>query len=284
MMKPKKKILTGLFWVLIMALLVAPLWMIYQISAAEMKEYETPSVPELNEMAIGGVAEAVRTDLSEFVTVNGTFGSETYAYMELTQENLNDFRWEVSTGQEIQEGDVLATYGEQKIVSTVTGILAERNTYGAMPYLRFKLFTPVEMSCVVSSRVLSILKSAETLTTQDGAKVTLTFASKQKNADGSMNIRLAIDTDQYTFGQYLQDLQISTDKVYRKTLVLPVDCVYQKTAGDEMPWYVRQVTQDGIFLQEVEVSIGYSDGTRVCVNGVEEGQYFDTGYKAIAGG
>ena len=77
---------------------------------------------------------------------------------------------------------------------------------------------------------------------------------------------------------------IQTGRSYQGVVVLPLDCVYQKVQGNAYPWYVRQVTEDGIFVQEVEVEIGYISGNQVCVNGIAEGTYYDTGYKAVAGG
>ena len=67
-------------------------------------------------------------------------------------------------------------------------------------------------------------------------------------------------------------------------LVLPLDCVYQKTPGEDEPWFVRQVTEDGFLIAEIEVKIGYSDNDFAVVNGIEEGQYFDSGYKDVVSG
>ncbi len=283
-MKILKSFFVGLFWLLIIALMIAPLGLIYQISNAEMAQYATPSAPVLREVAIGGIAQACRTDVHEYVTLSGSFTSDAYAYMELEYKNPGIIRWQVYTGSEVQEGDVLGTYKGEEILSTQTGILVENNAYSADPYLRFQLFTPVEFSCRVEDRTLSILKRNDTLTTEDGETVRLVFASRQKNPDGTTNVRLSIDTDRYTFGQALNELRILSGRVYQKTLVLPAACVYQKNVGEDEPWYARQVTEDGIFVREREVKVGYSNGDVICVTGVEEGEYFDTGYKAIAGG
>ena len=58
----------------------------------------------------------------------------------------------------------------------------------------------------------------------------------------------------------------------------------KSTTKKNEPWVVRQVTAEGIFLTEREIQIGYSNGDYVCVTGVEEGECFDMGYKAIVGG
>ena len=172
-MKIVKKLVSGLFWLLIIALLVAPLGLIYQISADEMEAYQTPETPVLRETSMGEACQAMRIDLRESVRVSGKFVSASYAYMELDQRTPSSIRW------------LLAIY---------------------------------------------------------------------------------------------------TGRVYNGTLVLPEDCVYQKEDQEDAPWYVRQVTEDGFLIGEQEVQVGYSDGEYVCVTGVEEGAWFDSGYKAIAGG
>lgn len=283
-MKILRSILTGVFWLLIVALLVAPLGLIWQISQREMAEYATPTVPVLRETAVGDPVQALRQDVAEYVILSGTFTSNEYAYMELNARQASAIRWVVDIGDEIQEGQVLGTYKNTEILSTVTGILTEVNTYAASPYLRVQAFSPVVLEARVNERTLSVLKNAEGLTTENGEAVTLAFCSMQKNPDGTTDVQLSIDSETYQYGQELNTLRILTGRVYSKTLVLPSKCVYQKETGEDEPWYARMVTEDGILIMEVEVQIGYTNGDVVCVSGVEEGAWFDSGYKAIMGG
>ena len=283
-MKLLKSILTGAFWLLIAVLLVAPLGLIWQISSNEMAEYAAPEVPMLQETAVGDVVQAIRQDVQEYVIVSGIFTSTEYAYMELNARQASSIRWIVETGDEIQEGQVLGNYKNTEIISTVTGILVELNTYSASPYLRVQQFSPVVLETRVDERTLAALKSAEELVTESGEQVTLEFYSMQKNPDGTTDVRLSIDSDKFTYGQELRELRVLTGRVYRKTLVLPAKCIYQKNAGENEPWYARMVTEDGVFLMEMEVQIGYTNGDVVCISGVEEGSWFDSGYKAIVGG
>ena len=283
-MKILKSLLTCVFWLLVVALMVAPLGLIFQISKDEMAQYATPTAPVLRETAIGSIAQATRQDVAVYVTIAGSFTASESVYQELDYKSPDKIRWLVSHGDEIQAGQIIGTYNGENVVAEHTGILVEMNTYGTDAFLRIALFEPVELSCRVDDRTLSVLKRSDSLLTDNGEIVTLLYASQQKNPDGTTNVRLAIDTDKYTYGELLSELRIMTGQVYQRTLVLPVDCVYQKTAGDDAPWYVRQVTGDGIFLTEREIKIGYSNGDYVCVTGIEEGEYFDMGYKAIVGG
>lgn len=283
-MKILKTILNCAFWLLIIALMVAPLGLIYRISDDEMQRYTTPDPPVLRESGWGKIVPAERTDMQEYTILTGSFTSQTYGYMELDKKTAGSIRWLVNVGDEIQEGQVIGSCNGAEICSTMTGILAEMNTYASSPYLRFRLFEPVEFSCRLPDSTLTLLRRSTGLTTEEGEAVTLSYVSRQKNQDGTTDVRLSIDSDRFTFGQEMDGLRIYTGTVYRKTLVLPVKCVYQKTEGEGSPWFVRQVTPDGEFMKEVEVKIGYSDGEYVCVTGINEGEYFDDGYKVTSGG
>lgn len=282
-MKTLKTILAGIFWLLIAALLAAPLGLIWQISRDEMAQYAAPTVPVLQETAVGDVVQATRQDVAEYVILSGTFTSTDYAYMELNSRQAASIRWIVDLGDEIQEGQVLGTCQNREIISTVSGILVEVNTYSEAPYLRVQQFSPVVLEARADDRTLSALMLAQELKTEKGEPVTLEFHSMQKNPDGTTDILLAIDSEQFTYGQELRELRIFTGRVYRKTLVLPAMCVYQKQAGENEPWYARMVTEEGIFLMEAEVQVGYTNGDVVCISGVEEGSWFDSGYRAIIG-
>ncbi len=285
-MKFLRGLLKCLFWLLILALLVAPLGLIYQISSAEMLEYQTPTAPDLRESAYGVVTQTRREDVQEYVTVSGTFASQTYAYQDLTQRDPSLIRWLVEEGQEIQAGQVLGTYRGEDVTAELTGILAERNTYNPEnAYLRVLLLEPLTLECRVSDETRKAFSRPDAdLATEDGLAVTLDYISLSRNDDGTTTVRLSIEAGDYAYGQELKNLRVFTGRVYPQALVLEAKCLYQKEPGENNPWYVRQVTKDGYFVQEQKVGVGYSNGELVCVTGVSEGDYFDSGYKAIVEG
>ena len=283
-MKALKILLRCVFWLLILALMAAPVYLITLVSQDEIASYEPPAPPELIETAVGGIHQCTRGDVSVYFTVSGSFTSSTYAYQELSYKNLDRTRWYVHSGQEIQEGQVLGVLKGEEILAEYSGILMEMNTYGTDPYLRIQLLEPVELECRVNDRVLSMLRRSQSLKTQEEEAVSLVYASRQKNADGTTNVRITIDTNRYTYGQYLADLKIYTGQIYQQVLRLPQSCVYQKEQGEDEPWYARQVTETGVLVREVEIEIGYSDEYWVTVTGVGEGDYFDSGYKSVVEG
>lgn len=253
-MKIWKGVGKALFWLLILALLATPLALIFQLSAAELAEYETALPPVIHDAAYGNVIQANRTDMAEYTTISGTFVSSAYAYQELDYRSPNLIRWEAAVGDPIVEGQV-------------------------------QLLEPLELECKVPDRVKSVLsRSKDSLTTEGGAAVQILYQSPIQNSDGTTTLRLAISGMEGTFGQSLKDEKLYTGHVYQNALVLDVDCVYQKERGEDAPWFVREVDAGGSFLREVEVKLGYSDGRLVCVSGVDEGTYFDDGYKAVVEG
>lgn len=277
-----KKLLTGLFWLLIIALLIAPLALIVQISREEMQEFATPSAPVLQEVAIGGIYQSASDRVIESIQVSGTFVSGADGYMELDYETVKDARWYVSTGSEIQVGMVIGSANGEDIVATMDGIIRQMNISDGDCFIKLELFTPVLLEARVDTGTLSILRNAQNLTVgREKAKVTLAFASRQQNSDGTTDVLLAIDSDEYIYGQTVSALYIYTGRVFDNVVRITDQCVYQKGDGQ---WYVRQVTQNGIFIREAEVEVLYFDGVNYFVTGIEAEQYFDSGYQIIAEG
>ncbi len=283
-MKIAKKVFKCLFWVLIVALLLAPVGLIYELSNQEIARYQMPDPPQFVQTSYGTVVRAERRDMAETLAVTGKFISETLAYQELDYKTPSRIRWTVKAGQEVQEGQVLGTYLGEDIISQYSGKLSAINTYGEDPYLEIELLAPLVMECYVNQKTLRTLQQAKELTTEDGEAVSIQYVSVIPNGGGDLRILLSIDTDYYYYGETVTDLLLHTGYDYLHALVLPESALYQKTEGENEPWYAFQVKESGEAIGEVEVSRGYSDGTYVCVTGVEAGDCFDTGYGAIKGG
>ncbi len=276
-----KKILSVLFWVLIIALLVAPIGMIMQISEKEMQQFATPEAPVLQEVAIGGIYQSQSTTVQEYFKLSGNFVSNADGYMELNYETVKDARWNISTGSEVQVGMVIGTVGGENIVATLDGIVKQMHIAPEDCFIKLELFTPVVFQTKVDAGTLSLLRYSQKLTAGDNnAKVSLAFASRKQNADGTYNVRISIDADEFTYGQ-VENLLIYTGRVFENVVAITNKCIYQKGGSG---WYVRQVTKDGLFIREVEVEVIYEDNFNVYVKGIGSGEYFDSGYQIIMGG
>ena len=283
MKKILKFFLHSVFALLILALLAAPLYLIHRISADEIKSYNTPEQLVFVDASFGAPVLAAREDVAEKVYVSGVFvPCETYD-MELKGWGLDQIRWSVNPGDEVAEGETLGVLRGTDLVSPVSGIIESINSYAAAPYIRFRLVEPIELECYVDQETLADLQSSDGLTTKNDEPVTLKSVSITRTPEGLTAIRLSVESDRYACGQGVTQLELHTGRVFQKALVLPVKCVYQKTPGEEEPWYAREVTKDGTLVGEIEVKLGYSNGKVVCVSGPQEGHYYDSGYGSMAG-
>lgn len=278
-----KRIAKVFFWVLIIALLVSPLGILYEISQREMAEYQVHALPALTQTSIGRVLQVTRQDVQEYFTVSGVFQSSESAYQQLTMENPGLIRWEVSTGDEIQVGQVMGTYNGENVVAEFSGIIEKINTGSADPYVKVKLLDKLVLEATVSKSTLAIIKRSMNMTTETGESVRLTYTSNLKSANGDRRIQLTIDSDAYSYGTSV-NLKIYTGLSYPQVLVVHQDCVYQRNPGADNPWYVRTVTKNGEVIGEQKVEIAFAVGNLVCISGVSEGTYCDAGYKDIVGG
>lgn len=282
MKKWGKRLLRAVVWLALAAALSAPLVLIYRISTREIAQYAAPKTPEFVDTSYGEPTQARRTDVEESISVSGVFVPCRTVDMELTMWEPDLIRWDVSPGEEVTEGQQIGTWRGQPVTSPADAILESCNIYGAAPYVRFVCMKPVELECQLGERALAQLQAADTLTTQKGESAAIVFVSQRKSPEGLSTVRISIDSDRFTCGQTVEDLQLLTGRVFQGALVLNKNCVYQKEPGENSPWYARQVTADGVVIGEIPVSLGYEVDKVICVTGVQEGQYFDSAYGAVA--
>ena len=284
-MKIWKAIVKTLFGLLIVALLLAPLYLINRLSKQEMEAYAAPEIPVLRQSAFGEAVQAKRTDVAVFTTVSGVGTSSAYADVELHVRRPDLIRWEIGVGDVVTEGQTVGVCKEEPILSTCTGVVESINAYTAdNAYLRVRLLDPCDLECRVNSSVLHALENAEALTDADGNVLSLAYVSPICNADGTVTVRLRGAEDRFRYGETVEALRVYTGKSYPNTLVLNRSCLYRKSDADNAPWYVRRVTEDGYFLAEQEVRVGYSTDAFACVSGIEEGAWFDAGAEALQKG
>lgn len=272
-----------LFCLVLLALLVAPIGLIYTLSQQEMAQYQQPSDVVIQESAYGEPMQAIRLDVYAYVTLDGQYTSDGYAFQNLTVKEPSKIRWIVSVGDYVQAGQVLGLYGQEEVLSEYDGILREISAYSSDSYLYFTTMDELKMECSVSASVLKSLTNG-TLTTESGEAVTLLGYSPIVDSDGNYTVWLDCPSENRQYGARLEKLKIMTGQVFKNTLVLDADCVYQKDSGDNAPWYARQVSSSGYLIGEVEVTVGYINDHYACISGVSEGDYFDSGYKAVMGG
>ena len=274
----------GIVWILLtVCFFVMPLILIYQLSQKEMAQYQAPEDVEIVLGAYGKIVSPYRTDIQEYITVSGSMISDSIAYQELTVESPGKIRWTVSTGAVVVAGEILGYYGEETVCAEFTGRVSSISTSQGNAYIRYDTFEKLLLECRLGDTQLSYLKGSDSLTIEGGNAVTIERISPLKNADGTTTVQLHIEDDGLYCGQSIQNLIIYTGRVYPNVLVIDVDCVYRKYS-DTDTWYVRQVDAHGVFIAEREVQIGYANEDVVCISGISEDVYIDSGYKAVVEG
>lgn len=265
----------------LMLLLVAPLVAIFVISRAEIEKYETQPVPELIEKTYGEPCSVKRMDISEMITVAGTFVSEKKIFMDLPK--LNDpqnTRMLVELGDEIIKEQIIGNSADLKteIKATASGIV-QNIVLGEISYVTLESTEDIALECRVDNTVLEMLRSEDVeLTTQDGSNVTLLSSSRIEDENGESIVLLSVPDG--VFGRKVNDLRLFTGRVFPKTLVIDARCLFHLN-GDEETWYVRAVDADGYYIEDIEVTVGYVNEDYVSISGVEEGTLCDSGYRKI---
>lgn len=272
-------------WALLFCvLLLLPLGLIYFVTQAEMRRYAVADVPSVTLRSYGAPSQVVRRDVAEYVVVSGQYISNRRFFMELPALNRQyEARWQVREGDYIEAGDVIGwtADGKEEIVATVSGFLVEIHL-GQNSYLVLEDVEDLAFSCDVSAKTLRLLTSAAaTLTDESGAPVELLDVSKRENPDGTTTLLLRMQDGAY--GRVDHGAKLFTGLVYTRALVVNRKCLFH-LSGDTSRWYVRVVTENGEVVGNAEVKIGFAAEDMVCVTGVEEGVWLDSGYAAIMGG
>lgn len=279
-MRTIKRILTVLFCIILIAVLVAPVGILYYISEEEQAQYQPDSIPTVEEMAYGDIVDIRRRDMSETITLSGTVVSVSDFFVELNVKDPYSLRFMVSVGDVIHPGDLIAYNGDKEILSEAYGMIREISL-GSDSYLRMASLEDLALECYVKqSQRKTLLRSLLELTDEDGASLTFLSADEVYTNGNTTKVLLRYDKEDLCYGQTFEDLTLTTGRVYSDALVVEERCVYRK-AGSE-GYYLRIVDGEGKFVSESEVKLGYSDGTYVCVSGVDEGMFCDSGYRAFA--
>lgn len=275
-----KKIVTSIFCIALICLLLTPVGALYFISQNEQAQYQPEPVPVVEELAYGDIVSVVRRDIYETITISGTVVSVSDFFVELKTKDPYELRFMVSVGDVIHPGDLIAYDGSKEIVSEAYGLIREISLSND-PYLRLCSLDDLALECYVNDTQRAILqRSSLELLDEDGTALTLLDMDEICTNGNTTRVLLQYDTENLRYGQTFSELILSTGKVYSQALVVDERCVYKKPNTDG--YYLRLVDQDGHFISETEVKVGYSDGTYVSVSGIEEGTLCDSGYKTLA--
>lgn len=281
-MKAWKKAVNGLILLVLAALFLLPVFALYQVSQAEQQQYVAPVVELGRERGYGESCIVSVVDMKETTQISARVVSGGYTYMELSQyKDPYAIRWQVSVGDPVQEGQLIGYYKEEEILAQSAGVIREISM-GSSPYLGLEPLDDLVLECNLTPVQVGIMQRSNlNLTDENGVALTVKYISPICSESGT-RVLLTYDRENLVYGQQIQDLTLYTGKVFPQTLVVDVSCVYQKP--DQEGYFVRVLDEEGYFVREAPVRIGYSNGSQICITGVEEGTCCDTGYKALVEG
>ena len=240
-----------------------------QTQTAEQRKTITPI---LHERAKPTATRVMLQNVIESVRIKGTFVPGEGAYQELDPKEARDIRWIVQAGEQILSGQVLGYYKGKALRAEYTGILKELDTYSDRPYLYYTVIEEPHLQCFVTPEQARKLREAPQIYTET-LGLQLLSVSDIRRSDGTVKVLFAVPGSVRTVGDTLE-LTVYTGVELKYQMVLPVSCIYQKTEGEDQPWYVYQVTQQGEPVGEIEVELGYTDGQIVCINQLEMATYY----------
>lgn len=260
------------FIVSMIILYCIPVVFICLLSASEVDKYSQDIEFEFKEMAYGEIASVIRMDMREYYSFDGSFVSDTEKIVEVPY-NATIY---VNENEETFRNTVIATVNGNEVTADINGVVSSID-YGENTTIKIKDISSLLFECQVPKNYIHYF---ETEVLYDESDNEIQVVKKSNIVDnGCIKVYLKLLETEYYYGETVQKYPIYTGNIFHNALVVPADCVYKKL--DDSHHYVRQVSETGEFLNEVEVTVGYSDGKYVCITGVEEGTYCDSGYKAV---
>lgn len=271
-----KKIIKIAIVIVVIIIYCIPIITICCISDKEIQEYVEDQDFTFQEMAYGSIMKAEHMDIKEYYSFKAKVISNEEVVVKISNGTVD---LNVQEGDEVYKGDVLARSKGTAVKSSCNGIV-NRIEYGEVTILYIENFEDLALECKVTEDKLDIFE--EKFLLDENEKKLKIIRKSNMMEDGFFNIVLELPSKGYYYGQEFEKIRLYTGNIYRKSLVLDKRCVYKKESDGK--WYVRKVTKEGVFLEEVEVQIGYESNDKVCITGIDEGTYCDSGYKTMISG
>lgn len=281
-LKKAGKLLLALLFAVLLALPVVGLFV---ISEYEQLQYQPAGDVELLDYAYGDICQVMRTDIEQRLLVSGTVVSTDVTFIELGQYAHPDkIRFTIEYGQMINVDDVIGYYNGNPVTATQSGIV-KSISLGEDSYIMLQSTEKLALKVPCFDETLLSALSADglRLTSEDGLEFVVSKIDTVQDSAGAVNVYLTCENASLVYGKEYEDYALKNGRVFQQALAVDARCVYSYAGS--LKTYVRVVDYDGVFISEVEVTTGYTDGTLICVSGVDEGALCDAGYKqAVEGG
>ena len=270
-----KKIKTIIIVILSIVLYSIPIICIKLVSNDEIAEYKSDIKYSFKEKAYGSLVQPVVNEFDEFYNISGIITSENYRKIKLPKQEDEQICLTVKEEDEIYTGQRIGTMGATPIYSSCNGIV-EEIVIGEESYINAHTFNKLILQSYVEKSIVKHLK--DVMYDEDGNKYTLISKSNQCTDQG-IEVKYAMDKTEFSYGEKVENLALYTGKKFTGVLMIEKNCIYQKPGSES--YYVRICKQNGVFVEEREVEIGFEYKDYVTVVGIEENEYCDSGYKSV---
>lgn len=247
-----------------------PITCILFLSEKEIKKYELDVDFDTEESAYGKIYQVERRDVAEY------YGCDVRVTCIVEKEILvpNSYKLKVKEEDEIFEESILATDGTNNILAGFEGVICGINYDEDNILISYKDFDDTVFECHVPEDIKDIFEEKK-LYNEENEEIKI-ISKSNINDEGNYLVYLSIPKrEKYDYGTCVTGYKLYTGKVYKKTLVINKNCIYKGEDG----YYVRQVDENGIYIADVPVEIGYQSDGYTCISGVEEGDFCDGGYE-----
>ncbi|MCR5737718.1 MAG: hypothetical protein K6G64_08725 [Eubacterium sp.] len=245
-----------------------PITCIIVLSEREIEKYRLDIDFDTKESAYGRVYQVERKDVEEYYEcdVNVTCIEKKEVIVP------NTYKIKVQEEDEIFKKTILASDGKSNILAEFNGKVCGIDYNDNNIVLSYYDFADKVYECHAPEDIKNVFDEA-VLYNKDKEKISVVRKSNI-NSEGKYMIYLSMPkSEKYDYGTSIPKYRIYTGNVYKKSLVINENCIFKGEDG----YYVRKVDENGAYLSDIKVEIGYRRDGYVCISGVEEGMLCDGG-------
>lgn len=264
------KIKNFLIFLICILVYCIPLGAVIVISNSEIKKYDEDVDFDMAITAYGGIEQVMKMDIREYYPVDVQVTSiEEFAITCSSEASIS-----CEIGEEIHKNQILANDKGNIIKADFNGYISNIDYNENQTIIKYNDFNKLVYEAYVDEDKFADF-NANKFFNDDGKKITVIEKSNMIE-EGKFKVWMTIPDKGAVYGKTIEDYELYIGTIYKNALVVAKDCVY--SVDDKH--YIRTVDENGLFLRDVEVNVGFENNEFICINGdgIEEGVCCDSGY------
>lgn len=249
-------------------LVVMPIVLIVIISTIERNSYQITEEGKADIVkSFGEPIPITRGTIKELIELEGVFNSREFVEVKIHDNHVENLLIYKQVDEEVRRGEVLASVEGYQYLSPINGKITQIDNFTIKIISFENLLFETSVNKDFKFKELFVKNSDEKLTMERLSNI----VDKKKRKAWFLN-----SNKNYLFGEEMT-FELYTGQVEDNVLTAPKGCVYSKQ--DKSKFYIRTVSESGVFIEEKEVQIGIQDDSNISIIGVDEGVFCDSGYK-----